>query len=337
MPATKHLLIIRLSAMGDVAMTMPVVYAFAKANPTLKISFLSKSFFRPIVAQLPNVTFIPAEVETIHKGVSGMWKLSRTLKKMGITHVADLHNVIRSKMLRAFLNLPSASIDKGRQEKKALTSVENKVLKQLTTTIKRYQITIDALGFEKVTPLSLPKPNRSEAVTKFTESSQKKWLGIAPFAAHSGKQYPADLMNKVISEVDKLESYDIFLFGAPNENAALEELSKDCKNTKIVAGSLPFNEEITLIGQLDGMLSMDSGNAHLAAMFGVPTITLWGVTHPYAGFAPFNQEHNCILSDRAQFPEIPTSIYGNLVPEGYEEVMRTIPPAAILSKIQELV
>lgn len=84
------------------------------------------------------------------------------------------------------------------------------------------------------------------------------------------------------------------------------------------------------------MLSMDSGNAHLAAMYGVPTVTLWGVTHPYAGFAPFNQEAHCLLSDRKLYPAIPTSVYGNEVPEGYQEVMRTIIPEEVVAKIQKL-
>ena len=59
---------------------------------------------------------------------------------------------------------------------------------------------------------------------------------------------------------------------------------------------------------------MDSGNGHLAAMYGIPVITVWGVTHPYAGFAPFLQpEENSITADREQFPLIPTSVYGNKV------------------------
>jgi len=87
------------------------------------------------------------------------------------------------------------------------------------------------------------------------------------------------------------------------------------------------------MAQLDVMLSMDSGNGHLAAMYGVPVVSLWGVTHPYAGFAPFKQETHCILSDREEYPAIPTSIYGNKVPEGYEEVMRTITPQMVIEKL----
>ncbi|TVZ21575.1 ADP-heptose:LPS heptosyltransferase [Dokdonia sp. Hel_I_63] len=337
MAQQKHMLIIRLSAMGDVAMTVPVVYAFAKANPEIKISFLSKPFFRPIVEAIPNVTFIPAEVNTIHKGVSGMWKLSRQLKKLGITHVADLHNVIRSKMLRKFLNLPSVCLDKGRPDKKALTRSTDKVFKALKTTIARYQDVIEELGGRHFITEPLPKPNKHEEVIAFTVGCHKKWIGIAPFAAHQGKQYPLELMEQVIRELDGKEQYNLFLFGAPEEEEILRDLSQGCIMTKVVAGKLKFKEEINLISQLDGMLAMDSGNAHLAAMYGIPTITLWGVTHPHAGFAPFNQEANCLLSDRKKYPQIPTSIYGNVVPEGYENVMTTILPVDIVDKITDTI
>jgi len=85
------------------------------------------------------------------------------------------------------------------------------------------------------------------------------------------------------------------------------------------------------------MLSMDSGNAHLAAMYGIPIVSLWGVTHPFAGFCPYGQDpRNALLADRHVYPLIPTSIYGNKAPMGYESVMETIQPNDVVSKINRL-
>lgn len=336
MKKPQHILIIRLSAMGDVAMTIPVVYAIAKANPETKVTFLSKPFFKPIVEVLPNVHFVAAQTNDVHRGIGGLWRLSRELKALGITLVADLHNVLRSKILRTFLNLPSAAIDKGRAEKKALTRAKNKDFKQLKTTIQRYVDVFDKLGFEGIEPAVLPKPVSSDTVLQFTGLDDKRWLGIAPFAAHLGKQYPLDLMRKVIEGLNKRVDVRLFLFGAPNERAQLLELAKDCDTCTIVAGVLKFTEELNLIAQLDGMLSMDSGNGHLAAMFGIPTVTLWGVTHPYAGFAPFEQEAHCMVSDKEQYPLIPTSVYGNKVPDGYEKVMMTLKPVELIHNLTVL-
>ncbi len=86
------------------------------------------------------------------------------------------------------------------------------------------------------------------------------------------------------------------------------------------------------------MLAMDSGNAHLSAMFAVPTITLWGVTHPFAGFYPFAQQStNALLANRENYPLIPTSVYGNKFPPGYEKAMKTILPDDVVQKVLEVV
>ena len=79
---------------------------------------------------------------------------------------------------------------------------------------------------------------------------------------------------------------------------------------------------------------MDSGNGHLAAMYGVKVISLWGHTHPFAGFVPFNQPlSNSLVPDLQQFPFLPTSVYGNKKVAGYENVMRTIQPEVVVEKV----
>ena len=125
--------------------------------------------------------------------------------------------------------------------------------------------------------------------------------------------------------------------GGISEIEILASWEKQFKNCISAAGKLSFSEELGFISNLDLMLAMDSGNAHLAAMYAVPTVTIWGVTHPYAGFSPFNQpQENALLSDRSLYPAIPTSIYGNKYPEGYDKVMETIKPETIVQKIVDI-
>ncbi len=129
----------------------------------------------------------------------------------------------------------------------------------------------------------------------------------------------------------------IFLFGAGAEEISiLKSIESNYDSVKNVAGNLMLAEELALISNLDLMVSMDSSNGHLAAMYGIPVVTLWGVTHPYLGFTPFQQDaSNQILANRKQYPLIPTSVYGNKFPEGYQNAMGSIPPALIVSKILE--
>jgi ADP-heptose:LPS heptosyltransferase len=133
-----------------------------------------------------------------------------------------------------------------------------------------------------------------------------------------------------------INSVKIFLFGGGNEEIQkLNQLQNSHSNVIVLAVKLKFNQELEVISNLDVMLSMDSGNAHIAAMLGIKVITVWGATHPFAGFSPFNQPlENCIVSNREKYPLLPTSIYGNKKVEGYEDVMRSIEPEKIVFSVQ---
>ena len=341
MQSNSHILVIRLSAMGDVAMTVPIIRAFTKQHPTVKITFLSKAFLKPLFNDIPNVNFYAADVNNTHKGVLGLHKLYKELKQLNITHVADLHNVLRSKILRSFFKFSNSSIafiDKGRTEKKALTRTENKIFKQLKTSHQRYADVFEKLDFKVdiSNPILLSKPLLDSKVATITKEKNQQWIGIAPFAAFDSKMYPIDLMKVVIQELSK--NHTVFLFGGGKpEIESLTKIAQKITNCISVAGKLNLKEELNLIAHLDCMLAMDSGNAHFAAMQQTATLTLWGGTHPFAGFAPFNQPADyCILPNLEKYPNIPCSIYGNKVCTGYEDIMRTIAPETVIQKIEEI-
>lgn len=333
-------MVIRLSAMGDVAMTVPVIKSLLDAYPDLKVTVLTKKFLVPIFNGLERVNVHIADVSGKHKGVFGLWKLYQELKVLKIDAVADLHNVLRSNILKQYFRLdriPFIQIDKGRKEKKALTAEKNRVFKQLKTTHQRYADVFSQMGypFNLTTNNYLPKRTLPKFILDTVGSDSRKWVGIAPFAAFSGKMYPLELMEQVVRDLNSTNQYKILLFGGgQKEKELLDSWAVTYKDCLSVVGKLTLEEELALISNLDVMVSMDSGNAHLAALFGIPTITLWGVTHPFAGFYPYGQDlDNALLSDRTNYPLIPTSIYGNKVPKGYENVMTSIAPEDVLEKI----
>lgn len=339
-----HFLVIRLSAMGDVAMVVPVLAKLTNRYPNIKITVLTRAFFRPMFANLCNVRVFEADVKGKHKGVLGLWRLYKELKALEIDCVADLHNVLRSNILKQYFkfgNIPFAQINKGRKEKKALTSPQKKsIFKPLRSTHHRYCDVFAHFGVS-IDPREtayLPKQSLSEKARQLIGEGTQKCLGIAPYAAFPGKMYPLDLMEQVIAELEASQNFKILFFGGgPDQRAQFELWESKFKSSMNVAGIFSFEEELALISNLDLMLSMDSGNAHLAAMYGIPTITLWGVTHPYAGFAPVGQDKgNTLMSDRDKFPLIPTSVYGNKLPKGYERCMATIAPETVLEKINAL-
>jgi ADP-heptose:LPS heptosyltransferase len=332
----------RLSAMGDVAMTVPVLRALVAQHPEVKITVVSRVFYKPIFKNIPNVNFFSAHVHHRHKGLLGLFRLYKDLKSKGVTEFADLHNVLRSKIIRmlfSFSGIKTATVDKGRAEKAALTRSINKVFKSLPTMFERHATVFEQLGFsvDLSNPVFPPKQKLETEIVDLIGENYQKLIGIAPFAQYDSKVYPLDLMQQVIVKLALTKTHKILLFGGgKKEIELLRSLSKNKENVIVIAGQLKFKQELQLISNLDVMLSMDSGNAHLAAMLGVKVITLWGATHPFAGFSPFNQPlENALTADRDLFPKIPTSVYGNKNVSGYEDAMRTISIAEIVSMFQQ--
>ena len=326
--------------MGDVAMTVPVLRALVLQHPETKITVVSRPSFQTFFADIPNVNFFGVDLNLRHKGFFGLLRLFFDLRKLDIDLVADLHNVLRSKVVRILFALSGkkvAATDKGRAEKKALTSLTNKVFAPLKPMAERHVDTFQQLGFSiDITHPKFPeKAVLSEEIISFTGTKNQNWIGIAPFAHYESKVYPQDLMQHVIDALAENKNNYLFLFGGgATEIQKLQQLQNKHDNVIVVAGKLAFEAEIQLISNLDVMLSMDSGNSHIAAMLGVKAITLWGATHPYAGFKPFNQpDAFCLTADRTQYPLLPTSIYGNKKVKGYDEVMRTILPSQVVEKI----
>jgi len=332
--------------MGDVAMTVPVLRAFVKQYPTVKLTVISRPFFKPFFDGIPNLEFFAFDEKERHKGFLGLLRLYKDVRKLNIDAFADLHNVLRSKVVSLLFALSGkkrATVDKGREGKKELTRAENKIFKQLPTMFERHSKVFEQLGF----PLDLSsrsvgttfpkKAVLSADILEIIGNKNSKLIGIAPFAQYDSKVYPLDLMKEVIAKLAENSSYKILLFGGgKKEIEILDSISQPFENVINMAGKIKFQQELQLISNLDVMLSMDSGNAHIAAMLGVKVISLWGATHPYAGFLPFNQKlENALTSDRNQYPKLPTSVYGNKVVEGYEDAMRTILPENIINKIVE--
>ena len=430
---TDHLLIIRFSAMGDVAMTVPVVKSLAQQYPDLRITVLSKPFARTLFDGLaPNVSFMGADIKGEYHGIKGLNALYRRLTAKNFTAIADLHSILRSSYLRMRFNFDRyrvAHIDKHRAMRRALTATNNKQLVQLPTPFEGYADVLAQLGYpviinftsifppeggdlkliapfingksksgeakalskeekalgeetvcegaegkalseeaegksgvEKVlseekegNDLSEEKKGKREEEKILSEGAEgnsrvekvlskeeeakslkprgEKWRGIAPFAAHKGKIYPLEKMERVIELLLEREpNCRIFLFGGGAEER--EQLtqweSRHDRCTCALLGSL-YNE-LVLMSHLDTMVSMDSANMHLASLTGTRVVSVWGATHPFAGFMGWNQSP----ADAVQItlPCRPCSIFGNKpCLHGNYPCLNSITPEEIVERV----
>ena len=344
---TEHLLIMRFSALGDVAMTVPVVYSLARQYPNLRITMLSKPFARPFFENLaPNVGFMAADIKNEYHGVRGLNALYRRLAAKNFTAVADFHSVLRSDYLRMRFNINHyrvESIDKHRIGKSKLIAENCKELIQQPTAFQNYADVLEKLGYPvKLEFKSLFSPEGGNLRLLSDKIGDKRpfqqWIGIAPFAAHEGKMYPLPLMKHVIRMlVNNHPSCRIFLFGGgDDEMKLLDEISSESK--QIVNASRLMNglqQELILMSHLDVMVSMDSANMHLASLVNTSVVSIWGSTHPFAGFMGWNQSHDSVVE--VDLPCRPCSIYGNKpCLRGDWACMHNISPEVVVEHIERI-
>ncbi len=325
----KNLLVIRLSAFGDVAISVHVLRAVIEQNPDIKIILLTRKAFQPLFANIDRIEFIEPDLYGRHKNILGLYRLFKEINEINnINSIIDLHNVIRSKIISFFYYFKAIKtyrIDKGRKEKKNL--IKNNTKKQLKTSIERYA---------EVFLQANIKVNLNEKYSLVSSEKQPNWIGIAPFALHKQKMYPLDKMEELIKLLDS-ENYKIHIFGGgKKEKEFAERLESSNKNVVSLIGKFKLLQEIEMMSKMQAMITMDSANMHLAALIDTKIISIWGGTHPFAGFTAFAPPNRNFIIQK-ELDCRPCSIFGNK--ECYKKTMECmdISPEKIKNTIDKVV
>ena len=321
----KKILVLRFSAMGDVALIVPVLRSLVAEHKDVEVTIVTRPRFAPFFAGIERVVVFDADVDHKFKGFFGIRQLFRALiLKQNFNIVIDLHDHVRTVILRNLFKLFGKRVivfDKGRKEKKAFTRKENKITEPLPHTVERYHAAFEKAGFQfklLQPPYLLPSEESKKLIEAWFVKKElvksEKWIGIAPFAMHKSKVWPMANYAKVIESILKKMPAKFFLFGGGDEEIQFFEdlqalFPQQCV---IVAGRLKLPQELTLMHHLDLMVCVDSSNMHLAALANTPVLSIWGGTHPDVGFAPFGQrnETGMLQIGRDELPCRPCSVYG---------------------------
>lgn len=338
-----RILVIRLSAIGDVAMTVPVIYSAARSNPADSFTVLTQAFLIPVfINRPPNVEVIGINTKTTEKKLSGLVRFASALAKYDYDKVLDLHNVIRTIIIRSFFRLkrkPVYVLNKTRKERGRLTRSQKKVLHPLRPVIERYADVFRAAGLqytESFISLFEQTPADLSALKTLAGEKKGKWIGFAPFAKHRGKIYPVEKTEQIVAQLSRREDVTIFLFGGRGyEEALLEEWAYQYPHVKNVVGKYALDNELALISELDLLVSMDSANMHFASLVGTPVLSIWGATHPYTGFYGYRQDPAHAV--QADLPCRPCSVFGEKpCSRGDWACLACLAPETILQRIQTL-
>jgi ADP-heptose:LPS heptosyltransferase len=324
-------LVLRFSALGDVAMVAATLHEIAATHRGVEFMMVSQPFMSPLFKGSDNVSCIEADIHGRYKGLWGLWKLFLKLRDLRPDVVADLHDVLRTKVLRFFFHVAGVKVErinKGRKEKRRLTRRKNKKLRPVKTMIERYRETLTAaVGKQDTRPGG--ECHRMPAVQK----DGGKRLGIAPFARYKGKCYPTARMEKIVAYFANYEDLEVYLFGGGEEEVKVLSEWERKYHVVSMAGKMPLDNELIELSCMDVMLSMDSANMHLASFVGVPVVSVWGATHPFAGFAGWKQKpDNCVqieLSCR------PCSVFGNKTCYRGDYACMNIPEEMLIDQIEK--
>lgn len=344
----RNVLVMRFSALGDVAMTIPVVYSVCRSNPSTRFIFLTRKSQVPLFVNAPdNLVVTGVDFKHEYPHVNDLWRLfSQLRKKYDIDAIADLHGVLRSyaiSLAGIVRGLKVHTIRKGRRHKRALTRPRNKVMLPLISSRARYREVFYRFGFavedrfDGLYSTGKADPAIFSSITG-PKIPGEKWIGIAPFAKHKGKIYPPELMEKVVAELSELPDVRIFLFGGgEEEREILGRWAATYKGvTSLADKKHGFPVEMALQSHLDTMVTMDSANMHLASLVGVRVVSIWGATHSYCGFKGYRQKE----SDIIQLPMTcrPCSVFGNKpCARGDYHCLRGISPQQIVKKVKSII
>lgn len=281
-------LVIRLSALGDVAMVIAVLRQAALQHPENEYTLLSRPRMQALLVDMPvNIHFLSYGEPIDWNNVDIVLDAHRVWRSRGITLQARLHGkrvrTIRKPRLRRWLLMH------GKQTKTPSMLDLYARLFSLSTLNSKLD------GFSQLSTLN----------SQLSQSG----VGLAPFAAHKGKVYPLDQMGEVVAELSK-GSEPVYLFGfGDEEKRVCEAWEKQYPNVVSLVGKHTMAEELEIMRGLRVMLTMDSGNMHLASLVGTRVVSIWGATHPKMGFLGYGQSlDDCITLN---LPCSPCSAYGN--------------------------
>ena len=332
----KHVLVIRLSALGDVAIMVPIVKAYADSNQEIRFTVAGPPMLQPLFADMPNVGYLGL------KKKQSFIKIYRALNAVGADTVIDLHKVNRVGFAIILLRLRHLldphyrifALRKGKLSRWLFLHHWRRTPRKPQW--QRYDDVFRRAGLKCVNALMCKCVSADAPDTNtITQSRNRAIIGVAPFSQHEGKIWPLERTEELVRMLSE-RGHEVVLFGSKSEAPVLEKWARHYAGVTSVAGRLPFAEELEIIRGLAVMVSMDSANMHFASAVGTPVVSVWGATHPDFGFYGIGQDRDNAFC--ANLSCQPCSAYGNKPCRyGDYRCLKAITPEMVMKKIETLI
>jgi len=269
----KKFLIIRFSSIGDIVLTTPVIRCLKKQYPNVEIHFLTKPSYAFLLRNNPYIS-------VVHELDKPLFEKAIQLKSMSFDYVIDLHNNMRTGIVKAILQIPAFSFDKLNTEKAILVKTGINALPPIHI-VDRCMQTLEHFGVK----------NDGEGLDYFLPSAislqvvlSENYTAFAIGAQHYTKRLP---IHKIAEFIKSVEGSVVLLGGKEDEengNAVLNVVGDKAIN---MCGKLSFDESALVVKNATKIISHDTGLMHVAAAFKKQIISVWGNTVPEFGMYPY--------------------------------------------------
>ena len=272
MQETLKILVVRFSSIGDIVLTTPVV-RMLKKQLNAQVHFLTKSAY---VSLLKNNPYI----DSVYQIDASINEVIGDLKKENYDYVIDLHNNLRTQILKFRLGMPAKSFNKLNMEKFMLTNFKLDKMPKIHI-VDRYLETVKHLGVK----------NDNQGLDFFLSANDKMDISIFPKnyivfvigGQHATKILPNEKIISIIKKVNK----PVLLIGGPEDAHRGEEIAKACSKVVNTCGKYSILHSASLVQQATMVITHDTGMMHIAAAFNKKIYSVWGNTVPEFGMYPY--------------------------------------------------
>jgi ADP-heptose:LPS heptosyltransferase len=286
----QKILILRFSSIGDIVLTTPVIRTIKRQLGNAEVHYCTKQNFRNIVESNPYV-------DKAHYLGDSLNDLIAELKKENFAYVVDLHNNLRTSIIKFRLGVPAGTFDKLNFRKWLLVNLKYNTLPDVHI-VERYMAAAKKLGITNDgAGLDYFIPEKDEvAISSLPETHRNGYYGLAIGAQHFTKRLPPE---KLIELCGKINA-PIILLGGKDDSETGELLVAHFKNQPTTNNQQPtiynacgkynLNQSASLVRQCKALFTHDTGLMHIAAAFKKKIYSIWGNTVPEFGMYPYKTD-----------------------------------------------
>ena len=312
------ILIIRLSAIGDIVLTSPVVRCLAEQLPEAELHFLVKPNFRTVVTDHP-------ELAKIHVLQSSLWQTIRQLRAERFDYVVDLHHNQRTWFLKLGLGVRAFSFRKLNVRKWLAVRLKQTDWLPKVHIVERYLETVKPLGVKedgKGLEYFIAPADEVDVAAQFPAVGRQPFVAVVLGATYFTKRLPKERWLVALQLIQQ----PVILLGGKEDMETGEWLAAHAgAHVHDACGQLRLQQSASVVRQAEKVITHDTGLMHIAAAFGKPIASIWGNTVPEFGMYPYLPNPSSQVFEVKDLPCRPCSKIGyQHCPQGHFRCMNDI-------------